>query len=552
MFKKTLKENKKTVLVLAFIILAGIFLRTYKFHDWLRFSVDQPRDAKIISAAIEGRAPLPLLGPKANTTTFHLGPAYYYFSYASAKIFGNSPDKMAYPSLFSGILAIPLLFIFLREYFNKKTSLAVTTVLSFSYFMVINSRFSSNPNLIPFFLLLYLYALLKILNGQGKNMTIWSALAGISLGIGIQLHTTLLIIMPLMTLCAFAYFLKKKFANIGKGVLIIFAISLVLNASQIINEFNTGWSNSKSFLSGFQQNSDSNLANSAFLISACQIQANFSIVSSLVSPFQLENDSKNINCENVFQLPRSSSPQNNLYYLIIIFLSVIFSLAGYFFLVSKFKKESDIKRKNFLGVILAFNIISFLILIPVAKVMQTGYFIILFFVPFILLGLLLDEINLGKYRPITAKLAPLLIILLIACSLAKDYSAAAAYSRGEENNSRSSTLGEIELMSQYIVSASKNSPLIYFSGEKELFNRYYKPILYFTDRANIDNVLLDSTLKSVYDPGAKEKVKPNAGIPIFYIQKNTSKKYNPGQLIKGYEILSDQKFSSQTILLLKN
>lgn len=51
--------------ILAAIIIVGTFLRSYQHHDWLRFNADQGRDAQIVSDAVDGRAPWPLLGPKA-------------------------------------------------------------------------------------------------------------------------------------------------------------------------------------------------------------------------------------------------------------------------------------------------------------------------------------------------------------------------------------------------------------------------------------------------------------------------------------------------------
>lgn len=301
-----LKSNKKTIIILLVILAVGIFLRTYKFHDWMRFSSDQSRDATIISNALENKVPLPLLGPKANTTTFQLGPAYYYFSYATAKIFGDYPDKMAYPSLFSGILAIPILYLFLREYFEKKISLALTALMSVAYFLVISSRFSSNPNLIPPFLLLYLLSLVKILNREEKKFSVWSLLAGASLGICVQLHTTPLVILPIATLCVFIYLFFRKFPGALKSLAVVFAVALALNATQVISEFNTHGKNYQSFLGGFHINSHgNNLAYNTFLISACQIQANASMISSVISSLQTDKNSQNASCADIFQAPGS-------------------------------------------------------------------------------------------------------------------------------------------------------------------------------------------------------------------------------------------------------
>ena len=82
-----------------------------------------------------------LLGPKAGGTQFRLGPVFYYFEIVSAKIFGNAPDKMAYPDLFTGILCIPLLFFFLRKYFEKYAVLSLTAIFAVSTYAIFYARF---------------------------------------------------------------------------------------------------------------------------------------------------------------------------------------------------------------------------------------------------------------------------------------------------------------------------------------------------------------------------------------------------------------------------
>ena len=97
--------------IVVLILIVGIFLRTYNFHNWLRFNADQGRDSEVISRVVEENSAWPLLGPKAGGTEFKLGPAFYYFEIVSAKIFGDYPDKMAYPDLLTSVLSIGLLFL---------------------------------------------------------------------------------------------------------------------------------------------------------------------------------------------------------------------------------------------------------------------------------------------------------------------------------------------------------------------------------------------------------------------------------------------------------
>ncbi len=533
-FRELLKKNKKPVFILGGIFLVGIFLRTYQFHDWLRFSHDQARDAWLVGSAIEGRHALPLLGPNAGTTAYQLGPIYYYFSYLSGKILGNYPDKLAYPSLIFSILSIPLLWLFLRKFFATNIALAMTIIASVSYFLVINSRFSSNPNLITFFVLLYLYALLEILNNQKKSNLWWSVGVGAGLGVGIQLHTTLLIAMPLVTLVVFAYLLRRKFIAIWKSLLIIFVVTLVLNGGQVYHEFQSYGKNSRIFLAGFQQSSGkSAYGQGVFSIAACQIQANSHIISS----FQ-EDD----RCRDIFHASTGNGEDRWSYYLGMT-LAVLFSAWGYFLLGRRFWQEKEMEKKNFLGLVILFNVVSLAILVPIADMIYVGYFINLFFIPFILLGLILEALQ-QKLGKIGLGVGIGVITVLLICSLDRDIRTAASYRAGLENNAENSTLGEVERMKDYIFATLDGQTKFYFSGQEELKGRFFYPIEYFARRSGVKIEKVDLS--------PENGTKLNSSTPIYYIEANGAGRIEPGQTRAGHQIISSKQFASQTILLLGN
>ena len=159
------KNNRHELLILSGIILAGIFLRTYRFHDLLTFAADQRRDLHLVQDVVENHAAWPLLGPDmTGGEGFRLGPAYYYFQILSAEIFGVEKTHQAYPDVFFSILSIPLLYHFLRRYFSQKASLAAVCIYAFSAFDITYSRFAWNVNLLPFFILLFLLSLLLLVS----------------------------------------------------------------------------------------------------------------------------------------------------------------------------------------------------------------------------------------------------------------------------------------------------------------------------------------------------------------------------------------------------
>jgi len=527
-----LKKIPRYIWILLLIILLGIFLRTYHFHDWMRFSMDQSRDATIISDAIEGQKPLPLLGPDAGNTKFLLGPMYYDLSYISAKIFGNYPDKMAYPSLLSGILAIPFLFLFLREYFERKISLALTAVMSVSYFMIIASRFSSNPNLAPLFILLFLWGLLKILNNPQKFHPGWSTLIGFSLGMGIQTHATMLIVMPIVGLLVLAYLWKKGANGIWKSLIVVILLAALFNMGQIKSELNTNFKNTHHFFQGLENKSENNYGEGLFLVSACQIGANGYILSSVGDDYQ---------CSSIFRISRQKQSRRTvLSYFLVLIIYTLFSMAGYYFLIRRFWKEKEIKQKNFLGLVLLFNLVTAVVFISVSNSIHVQYYIVLFFVPFVLLGILLEEVK-KKYGRKGMLATGVIISILMVCSLIVDGNMAVSYAKGLQNNESNSTLSQGENMANYIIETvpSDFSGKIYFTGRKSLAKRYYTPISYLVKRAGYD-----ISLKRSFDPAKLPK-----NHPLYYVNKTG---YNPENIINGHPVISYRKFFNQTIYILKN
>ncbi|MDR3559019.1 MAG: glycosyltransferase family 39 protein [Candidatus Pacebacteria bacterium] len=525
-----IKNISKYFWVFLAIFLVGVFLRTYKFHDWMRFSMDQARDAAIISNAVAGKAPLPSLGPDAGNTKFLLGPMYYDLSYLSAKIFGNYPDKMAYPSLASGILAILFLFFFLREYFDQKISLALTGIMSVSYFMIDTSRFSSNPNLVPLFVILFLWGLLKIINDPREFHPGWSALVGFALGMGVQMHAITLVVMPVFGLLALVYFWKVGGKGMGKSLIIIIALALLFNIGQITSELHTNFQNTRNFFQGLKSKSENNYGEGAGLIAACQIEANGYFLTSIGDDYD---------CGDIFKTPKGGWIADKSY-LLTLAAYTLFSLTGYYFLIYNFVREKENGRKNFLGLVLLFNLLTFIVLVSVSSVIHVGYYIVLFFMPFVLLGILMEAVR-NKYGRKGMLAAAVVILLLIGSSLAVDGAMASSYAQGLQNNSSNSTLFQAEAMADYILTTSpQNVSKVYFAGQGSLAKRYYDATIYLVRQSGLNM----SLIKDV----DSRRIAP--GVPIYYIAQSGA--YPVPGMIGNRQITASRQFLNQTIYILKN
>jgi hypothetical protein len=185
---KKLFRNKAFISVL-FISLIGFALRFFNFGNLLILKSDQARDALLMNnVAKSGMGSIPLLGPQVGSSGFHLGPFFYYFQYFSGKIFGFSPESLAYPDLIFGILTIPLLFLLFRKFFSFALSIGLAVLASVSLMLVTFSRFAWNPNSLPFFSTAFVLSLVIALGRKKNERWLPLIIAAICFGIISQLH----------------------------------------------------------------------------------------------------------------------------------------------------------------------------------------------------------------------------------------------------------------------------------------------------------------------------------------------------------------------------
>ncbi|MDP3957225.1 MAG: glycosyltransferase family 39 protein [bacterium] len=236
------------------IIGLGFFLRTYHFSDWLHFELDQARDVRVVDTALEGSAAdLPLLGPKAGGTFLRLAPGFYYLEYLSALVFGRSPSGMAsFVAVFS-LLAIPFFYLLLRRYFSDKLSLGLTLLFAVSEYFVMYGRFAWNPNLLPFFVLLGFYALLRAVDHNETRRGWWFLVSVFALVFATHFHFLAFLALPTV-LVAFLIIRRPKFS--WKTWLGAIAITLVLYLPMALNEKEAGFANTEEFLQAITKKSN--------------------------------------------------------------------------------------------------------------------------------------------------------------------------------------------------------------------------------------------------------------------------------------------------------
>lgn len=250
--------SSKQLAIFGLIVVIGLgfFLRVYHFSDWLHFELDQARDVRVIDIALEGSAAdLPLLGPKAGGTYLRLAPGYYYLEYISARVFGGSPAGMAgFVAVFS-ILAIPLFYLLLKRYFSRRLSLGLTLLFSVSAYFVMYGRFAWNPNLLPFFILLGFYALLRAVDQNEARRGLWFIISVSSLTFATHFHFLAFLALPII-LVAFLIVRRPKFVwKVWLGAIVI---ALLLYLPMALNEKESGFANTQEFFDAITKKSTKN------------------------------------------------------------------------------------------------------------------------------------------------------------------------------------------------------------------------------------------------------------------------------------------------------
>lgn len=488
------KENKPRPLFFLFLIVLflGIFLRTYSFQNWLRFNADQSRDAEIVRNFLEGKSSLPLLGPWAGGTDFGLGPIFYYFQIVSAKIFGIFPDKMAYPDLFFSILSIPLLFILLKKYFNSRISLACTALFSISMFVVQYSRFAWNPNSTPFFVMLFLYGIFEASDREGRERFFWAAVAGIALGVSMQLHTVLLLVMPIATLIFLEYVYKTTSKTMAKEFAVIFLFALLLNVPQIFGELESGGRNARAFFSGTLKKTSNEMGIGTKVVEnfLCQSQGNSYIISAI---------GPSADCGIAYisgELKRHKHLDKRMPIILESIWEIIFTLGGIILWTAAIKRETDAKRKKILVLLGIYFVTASVLLISLANEISTRFYLLMEFLPFLLLGFWIKNIfewTEEKHKKTAVVFLSAAFVLLVGINVYKTGKMFAAFSLqgdiandGVDNDSVSFiTLNETRFIANYVVSHAGQQKKVYLEGRKAFIFKYLGSINYFTGEKDV-------------------------------------------------------------------
>lgn len=541
-------KNNYQLIILTAVIGAGIFLRLTHFSDWLHFELDQSRDAKVIEEAWQnGPSNLPLLGPRAGGTYLRLGPAFYYFEYLSAIIFGYTPAGLAAIVAILSILSIPLLYRICRFYYDDKISLAIVAIYSFSFYQITYSRFAWNPNPLPFFVLLIFLALLKVSVPTTKKRGWWFLLGTFALGIASQLHFLAMFALGLFVI---AYLILARIKINWKIWLAAIALILVLYLPMIMNEIGTKGANTRQFFGAINKkatNHDNTLlrkiiqnyfehASKYFLIQTGQEQLS-------IIKFKIPNYNPikwsiacNKNCQK--SLPYQG-------------LSLIFFTFTLYVYIQRFRKDMNQGQHHFTLMFSLYLLATFLIFTPLALYLSPRFFLMTIPLPFFLIGFLLQWIRKnfhGFKADLSLTIATLVFIfsnLYYLNQHFEDLKSAPFKNKIIKTELILNERAKITLQQQLFIVAymaniqkSNNYP-IYLTGETQ----YQRSIIFHMASQNL-------IYGSIKVPNTDNKIYKNGHYFLIYLTNSNHKK-RLAKFDKFYDVISKKQFGTLTVFQLK-
>lgn len=215
-----MKKIKRQSILLFVILILGAYLRLYKISGYMTFLGDEGRDVLIVRKMIVERD-ITFLGPTASVGGFYLGPIYYYFITPFLWLWNFNPVGPAVMVALFGIATIYLVYRAGTDFFNQKAGIFSASLYALSPLVIAYSRSSWNPNLTPFFSLLYIYSLWKSIKTEKLK---WYLLVGASVGIGLQLHYLFTFLIPVGVIFMLLYqrgiSYLKRYAAIFAGIIL--------------------------------------------------------------------------------------------------------------------------------------------------------------------------------------------------------------------------------------------------------------------------------------------------------------------------------------------
>jgi 4-amino-4-deoxy-L-arabinose transferase-like glycosyltransferase len=123
----------------------------------------------------------------------YLGPLYYYLILPSMVVSRLSPVGPAVFVALLGVVTVGLVWLIGKEWFGRLAGLTAAFLYAIAPIVIVHSRSSWNPNVMPFFSLLSIYGIWRVWQ---KHEFYWLPVLGMALSFALQSHYLGLLLFP--------------------------------------------------------------------------------------------------------------------------------------------------------------------------------------------------------------------------------------------------------------------------------------------------------------------------------------------------------------------
>lgn len=229
-----------------FIILWALFLRIYKLNDQMIFIGDQGW-FYLLARDILIKHSLPLVGIASSHPWLHQGSLWSYILAIGLWTSNFDPLGGGYLAVLIDALTVLSLYIFGQTFFNRKVGISASFLYATSPLAVFYSRMPYHTSPIPVLAVLFIFSLVKWINGNIKYLPI--VFLSISLLYNFELFSAVLFFIPLLFII-YGTLNKKNWAaqSFRKGVIVwSLVLFLIPMLPMIIYDFSNGFNQTLKF-----------------------------------------------------------------------------------------------------------------------------------------------------------------------------------------------------------------------------------------------------------------------------------------------------------------
>lgn len=239
-----IKNNRAEFLLMLGILLLGAFFRLWRIDEYLRFLGDEGRDVRVVRRFLT-EFDLVFVGPRTSIGDMYLGPLFYYLIAPALFLARFSPVGPAIFVAFLDVVTTGFVWFAGREWFGKVAGLIAAFLYAISPVVIEHARHSWNPNIMPFFALLSIYAVWSIWQKQSFK---WLLVLGVAYAFILQSHYLgLVLLLTIGFFWTLTFYkvcrLRNQLKNLLKYSIFGFLIFVVLMSPLIFFDAKHSWRN---------------------------------------------------------------------------------------------------------------------------------------------------------------------------------------------------------------------------------------------------------------------------------------------------------------------